>query len=258
MRWLNRDPIGEIGDSNQYLFVRNFPFKNVDINGLDWQIKRSGDTFAYATPTTNNDAFKILARKLRLDMMDYKIWAHTSDLKPHRCKKYKIPNLIVYDSGERKFVDKLPLNIINIWRGQNAKRAERDKKDGFKVLIRDKVSAEQIESILRTDGLYSYTFTGHGDGEGGINSYPDPLDAVSPVERYTKYGISSMVLQACGSAAADDYSENNRNAGVVKHNNWELNVAKAGLFIGYEGAVTLLNELFQWSIVKGANYGTSN
>ena len=65
-----------------------------------------------------------------------------------------------------------------------------------------------------------------------------------------------MVLRACGSAATDDYSEYNRKAGIVKYNNWEINVAKAGYFIGYEGAVTLLDELFQWKITKGANYGS--
>ena len=83
------------------------------------------------------------------------------------------------------------------------------------VLIRDNVSSGQIESILRTDGLYKYTFTGHGDGEGGINAYPDPFDVSSPVARYTKYGISSMVLQACGSAAIESFSEENRKAGIV-------------------------------------------
>ena len=160
-----------------------------------------------------------------------------------------------YDRGSRKFVDKLPSSIINVWNWQNAKSAERDNNSGFMVLTRDSVSSGQIESILRTDGLYRYTFTGHGDGEGGINAYPDPFEASSPVERYTKYGISSMVLQACGSAALESCSEENRKTGTVRYNNWELNVAKAGTFIGYEGAVTLLNELFQWTVAKGANHG---
>ena len=258
MRWLNRDPLGERGDENQFLFVRNNPLLNIDAKGLDWRIKRDGDMFAYAIPSKANDTFEKLAQNLRLDFMDYKKWAHTSDASPHICKKYKIPNLVVYDRGGRKFVDRLPLNIINVWRGQNEKKAARDQKNGFMVLIRDNVSSKQIESILKMDGLYQYTFTGHGDGEAGINAYPDPFDAVSPAGRYTKYGISRMVLQACGSAALDGYSENNRKAGIVKRNNWELNVAKAGFFIGYEGAVTLLNELFQWTITKGVNHGTSD
>ena len=240
------------------MFVRNNPLLNVDAKGLDWRIKREGGMFAYAIPSKANDSFEILARKLRLDITDYKTWAHTSDSKPQICKKYKIPNLIVYDCGGRKIVDYSPLNIINVWRGQNERQSDRDMKNGFMVLVRDNVSSKQVESILRTDGLYRYTFTGHGDGEAGINAYPDPLDAVSPVERYTKYGISSMVLQACGSAAVDGYSEDNRKAGIVKYNNWESNVAKAGFFVGYEDAVTLLNELFQWSVTKGANYGTSD
>ena len=257
MRWLNRDPIGENGDINQYMFVKNTPLQKVDSKGLDWRIARNGGMFAHAIATKNDDTFEMLAGKLRLDVSDYKIWAHTSDAIPRRCKKYKIPNLVVYDYGGRRFMDRLPTHIISLWRGQNNRQAENDEKKGLMVLIRDNVSSGQIESILRTDGLYKYTFTGHGDGEGGINAYPYPFDVSSPVARYTKYGISSMVLQACGSAAIESFSEENRKAGIVKHNNWELNVAKAGVFIGYEGAVTLLNELFQWTAAKGANYGVS-
>jgi len=103
----------------------------------------------------------------------------------------------------------------------------KDQSNGFMVLTSDNVSSAQIESILRMDGLYKYTFTRHGDGEAGINSYPDPYNPVSPAERYTKYGISSMVLQACGSAATDYFSQDNQKAGIVKYDNWEINVAKA-------------------------------
>ena len=120
------------------------------------------------------------------------------------------------------------------------------------VQFRTDVSSVQIETALKKDGLYRYTFSGHGDGETGINSYPDPYDTVDPVERHTQYGINSLTLQACGSAAIDVYGDN-RKHGLVRRNNWECNVATVGFFVGYEGSVNLLNEVFQWTIVKGTN-----
>ena len=154
----------------------------------------------------------------------------------------------------RRFIDRIPWNIISVWQRQNAARANTYRTSGFMVQFRTDVSSEQIESSLKTDGLYRYTFTGHGDGDRGINSYPDPFDTVDPVMRYTKYGISGLTLQACGSAAIDEYGDN-RTKGLVKRNNWECNVATVGFFIGYEGEVNLLNEVFQWTIVRGTNNG---
>ena len=96
-------------------FNLTFGFKpGGDPKGLDWRIKRDGGMFAYAIPSKANDTFDALAKKLRLDFMDYDKWAHTSDLRPQICKKYKIPNLVVYDRGGRKFVDCLPLNVISV------------------------------------------------------------------------------------------------------------------------------------------------
>ena len=50
----------------------------------------------------------------------------------------------------------------------------------------------------------------------------------------------------------DEYGDNRRN-GLVRRNNWECNVATVGFFVGYEGSVTILNEVFQWTIVRGTN-----
>ena len=122
------------------------------------------------------------------------------------------------------------------------------------VQFRTDITSDQIESSLSTDGLYRYTFSGHGDGETGINSYPDPSNAVVPMIRYTKYGINSLTLQACGSSSIDRFGDNRRN-GFVRRNNWECNVATVGFFVGYEGSVNLLNEISQWTIVPGTNNG---
>ena len=253
-RWLNRDPIEESGGENLYLFSANAPVAYYDVLGCKWEIMRGGDVFASAIATSGSDIFQDLADIIKLDVSDYKLWAHTTDSFPDTCKKYKIPNLIVYDNGTRKIIDNFPFNIISVWQGQNESRARLDQAAGYMVQFRTNVSSDQIASSLATDGLYRYTFSGHGDGGTGINSYPDPFDTVDPVTRYTRYGINRLTLQACGSGSIDTLGEN-RQKGLVRRNNWECNVARAGYFVGYDGSVNLLNEVFQWVILPGTNNG---
>ena len=162
----------------------------------------------------------------------YQKWMHTSDVKPILCKNYLVPNLIVYDNGRRKAFDHIISSIVFLWRAQNKRNANVERKQGFMVVVNEDVSSSQVESSLKQDGLYRYTFTGHGDGESGINSYPNPYEAVAPSVRYTRYGISRLVLNACGSSAVDQFGQDRMN-GRVRRNNWESNVAKAGLFIWY-------------------------
>lgn len=162
----------------------------------------------------------------------YQKWMHTSDVKPILCKNYLVPNLIVYDNGRRKAFDHIISSIVFLWRAQNKRNANVERKQGFMVVVNEDVSSSQVESSLKQDGLYRYTFTGHGDGESGVNSYPNPYEAVAPSVRYTRYGISRLVLNACGSSAVDQFGQDRMN-GRVRRNNWESNVAKAGLFIWY-------------------------
>ena len=65
---------------------------------------------------------------------------------------------------------------------------------------------------------------------------------------------NALTLQACGSAAVDAFGDY-RAKGLVRRNNWECNVATVGYFIGYDGSVNLLNEVFQWTVVRGTNNG---
>ena len=253
-RWLNRDPIEEADGENLYVFAGNSPLMNWDLLGFTWKIKREGGVFATAMADQDGDTFQTLADKIRLDHSDYKIWAHTEDVRPVKCKKYKIPNLIIYDMGARKYIDYVPLNIISVWRSHNATAASKYEKEGYKVLKNENVTTTYIHASLGTDGLYRYYFTGHGDGHTAINTYPSEEDSASPAKRFTKYGINMLVLQACGSAAIDEFGTNRR-AGIVKRNDWECNVAKNGHFIGYDGWVNVWNELFEWTIVRGANHG---
>ena len=87
-RWLNRDPIGEIGGNNLYIFSANSPSVYYDVLGYSWEIKRDGAIFAKAKATSSTDTFQSLAELLKLDATDYKLWAHTTDSSPIRCKEY--------------------------------------------------------------------------------------------------------------------------------------------------------------------------
>ncbi len=254
-RWLNRDPIEEEGGENLYGFVANSPVAHYDVLGCEWEIKRKGEIFAIAKATSSLDTFESLASKIKLDVSDYKLWAHTKDSSPKPCKEYKIPNLIVYDNGCRKVpYDYWPFSIVSAWQRRNESQAAQDREAGFMVKLRKNVTSSQIEATLPEDGLYRYTFSGHGDGDGRINSHPDPDDTVDPAMRYTKYGINRLTLQACGSAAIDRYGQNRKN-GLVRRNNWECNVATVGLFVGYAGIdnVNYANEVFEWVVVPGTN-----
>ena len=254
MRWLTRDPIEEGGGLNLYGICGNNVVHGIDCLGLKWKIIREGNVFATAIPCESEDTFETLAAEVKLDLSDYEKWAHTTDLTPIRRKQYKIPNLIIYDNGKKKLFDRIFASVLFVWRSQNTSRAERERKQGFMVKVYNDVSDSHIVTSLGTDGLYRYTFTGHGDGCIGINSYPDPEDATLPMVRYTRYGINGLVLQACGSAVRDITGEN-RLKRIVRRNNWEVNVAKAGMFIGYDGSPNLFTEGIYWTAVHGANHG---
>jgi len=118
---------------------------------------------------------------------------------------------------------------------------------GLKVIIQENVSGVNINSALRMDGLYQYTYAGHGGV--GIRDLTPGM--------YTKYGIARMSLLACDTA---DYDVGGTPEQIkklypnrkIEYNNWELNVSRLGYFIGFEGGIDLLNAPSRLRIVHGA------
>ena len=238
MRWLNRDPIEEEGGLNLHAACNNNLLAFYDALGEKWVITRDNKPFATARASSSSDTFQDLAQLIKLDIEDYMAWAHTSDAKPLECKVYNIPNTIIYQYGELQLCDYFnsPIfgkTIFGEWEASNNVEASKLARLGFDVFAYYNASDTDIASALASPYLYQYIYTGHGAGSGTINSYGSG-GLVFP-GRKTKYGINKLVLQSCGSA--EQFSTSER----FKYNEWELNVARAGVFIGYEGIVRRIN-----------------
>ena len=231
MRWITRDPIGEEGGVNLYAMCRNRPVEMYDYLGLKWNIRRSGGKFAYAIADSESDTFQGLANIVELDSSDYMKWAHTKDATPRKCKVYLIPNLKVYHKGVRRFYENLSYNIIGDWDAKNDQQMLKDRKDGFKVVLKNSISDMDVWSDLGSDGLYEYTFTGHGKG-GSIGAESNEFP-VGP-KRITAHGIHKLTLQAC-----DSFNDTSKQKNVLAPG-WAANVATVGTFVGYVGDVRLL------------------
>ena len=231
MRWLNRDPIEEEGSLNLYAMCGNDAVETYDYLGLKWNIRRSGGIFAYAIPDSEADTFQGLADIVELDSTDYMKWAHTKDTSPRKCRVYLIPNLKVYHKGVRRFYENWSINIIGMWDSKNGQQMSKDRTDGFKVVLKNSISGADVLSALSTDGLYEYTFTGHGKN-GGIAA--ESKNVLFGPRRITIYGIHKLTLQAC-----DSFND------IVQRDNvicpgWAANVATVGNFVGYIGAARLI------------------
>ncbi len=245
MRWLNRDPIEEDGGVNLYAQSGNDTLGQFDYLGFTWLIMRNGDRFAYAVPTSSDDTFNGLAEIVQLDGFDYTKWAHTKDELPVKCKWYLIPNVKVYHKGVRRFYENWSCNIIGDWDRQNVRQMVQDKADGFKVVLKNNIDDTDMLSDLGADGIYEYTFTGHGFEGGAIA--PNNYEYSFEPDRITLYGIHRLTLQGC--YTANDMKTN----GIVTVVGWRSNVATVGTFVGYNGSVSLLNVDSNKKLVSGTN-----
>ena len=234
-RWMSRDPIGEEGGLGLYGFYRNSAVIGFDVLGMKWKIMRKGGDFAYACAPTKSDTFSSLAKLLKLDRKDLDKWAHTSDAEAVLGKFYKIPNLIVFQVGQLLvYPDKVSYSILGVWESANAMLADVYASAGHQVRVENVTEASSVVSALGTDGLYKYYFTGHGGKDACLiidadYKFWEESEQVVIPGRYTKYGISEMVLQACYSAETPWVT------------GWLGNVARAGNFTGYAGSVNSSN-----------------
>lgn len=123
-------------------------------------------------------------------------------------------------------------------------------KKRFLVLQSEGVIDEEIKGHLASPNTHGYMFIGHGWKEAIINSYShlgDDMSGVGP-DRYSSHGIAFLYLKACYSAYKVPIIRKH-----YRYNAWESNVATRGRFVGYEGTVSTLTEVFQWATAKGKN-----
>jgi RHS repeat-associated protein len=112
-RWPNRDPIGEDGGENVYVFTGNDPMRFVDFLGLRWKVDRKGGGKAPAEPE-DGDTVADLANLIGLNAADYQKWLSpvggsamptSSSQRLTKCDKFEIPNTVVaYWAGDLGWV----------------------------------------------------------------------------------------------------------------------------------------------------------
>lgn len=249
---MTRDPVEEDGGLGLYRFYRNLPVNGFDALGMEWKIMRNGSDFADACAPTTADTFSSLAKLLRLDRKDLDKWAHTSDAEAVPGRLYKIPNLVVFHFGAEKSDDKAYLSLFSTLRRKRKDEMSAALGSGYKVLSSNNVNSHQILTAMSSDGLYKYTFVGHGYSS-FINTYPDVEGLFVGPGRYTKYGITLLQLFSWNSA--DDDIRRRHTVGRARDTIrvWSSNVARAGLFIGYSGSPVLMSEMFSWTPIRGTN-----
>ncbi len=256
-RWLSRDPIGEKGGRNLYGFVDNNPLNLNDFLGL-WKIERKGLDRALAKSETG-DTVSDLARIIGFDDKDYKKWLKSiggsqipsSLTEPIAgCTVFTIPNTIFIDYGVQSFIDQMPSSVISVWTSSaNQSKVDWENK-GYRVKADVGVTDNDIIIHLRSENIYGYMFIGHGASQSIINTYSHlgaDMSGLGP-DRYTTYGIAFLVLKACYSADLMPVPGSN-----YRYNAWTSNVSTKGRFIGYEGSVNMLNEIFLWTSAPGLN-----
>jgi RHS repeat-associated protein len=90
-RWLSRDPIGEAGGENLFLFSGNDPVNLFDVLGLSWNVQRNTGYRASAKPT-DGEMITQLARRIGLDEDDYENWLAPIGNTPMPSSKYQVLN----------------------------------------------------------------------------------------------------------------------------------------------------------------------
>jgi hypothetical protein len=245
-----------------YAFCANDSIDLFDYLGFTWDLQRKGGNRAHGKPG-NGDTVADLARTIRLDEADYRIWL--KPVGPTRlpgsatepittCSEFTVPNTVFVDIGPRfSSSDPISLKVLRevsltftFLNSVAQQTGDLYASHGFNVVRTQPATASDMQSHLESQDIHAYVFAGHGS-DGALNTTENA--ALFP-RRYTQYGIQLMSLLACGSAL-DYYGEN--------INSYPKNVARRGLFYGSMNnytallALTVLPVDFVWLQIPGWN-----
>ena len=237
-RWLNRDPIGEIGGININTFVGNNPIKDFDIFGL-WRIKRDRlKNWATAEGEGPQDTLKTLALLLKLDEAEANLWA-----KSIGCNLYEIPNTaVVYTSRPRWFnLDGITSTAYQM-RLASLNYGHQFEDMKCHVVWHDNQSSDSLfTGDWESDGIYAMVFAGHGNEHGYIadsSKSGSDANAIDPSNVSPPYKLRFVGAMAC--FTAHSYVVGANADGTLKTMRWRDHVSSLGSFVGFAGNITLL------------------
>ena len=243
--WLSRDGIEEEGGLNLYGFVGNDPIQYFDPFGFKWTVIRSGGSTALAVCECG-DTIAGLADLVKLDPEQYRAWLKTAGTTtlpgsvndPLTYGTFLVPNTAYVDVSTYNWGLLGWDNIVMVRQLESVFR-----KDGYDVIYTGprQTTKASILQHLASDDIYAFVYCGHG-AAGSLTAISDPTgqgisQGIITRDRYTHYGIATMILRACESNdGADPW--------------WKENVSRAGILVTAHGDISEFGD-WNWVIEHG-------
>ncbi len=238
-RWLSRDPEGETGGANLYIFAGNQPITFVDPTGLQWTIKRNRQERAVATAECG-DTIVDLAQRIGLDETEYRNWLQPVDgqglpTSPSEAlsgnRTFTIPNKVLFVMGG--FLNWLDYGLLETRAVGLMEAAE---EDGYFVKYMDyQIQPYDKNDILaQRKNLHGFMLFGHGSVDIPVISSAKPGNFVydlgagdnqeiGAAEMIANYHYGIVVAKFCSSGIGD----------------WSSDASKNGSAFATRGIVTL-------------------
>jgi RHS repeat-associated protein len=260
-RWVSEDPIGfKGGDGNLYRYVVSNVNALLDVNGLTGlaitdpqmilafdinrdvnksraivEIKRSGYTVSH------------LATLLELNHSEYTKWLKPVDGKPlpvsayeklNKCRKFSVPNKVVYYKAKRGLLDfAMVISSLQIVAENNLTNFTSDK---YQTKTITSGLKNDFVTNFQDDDVVAFLFVGHGDsGYLGLIYDGDAGDTVGPFDVKRPFGLQYLFLAACYSANETIDTGDSSRKGY-----WSMYVSQLGTFTGGD------KEVYGWSSLK--------
>ncbi|MDZ7620317.1 MAG: RHS repeat-associated core domain-containing protein, partial [Patescibacteria group bacterium] len=191
-RFVSRDPMES--DPNLYRYCANNPVLLVDPSGLEWIVKRDGQSLAECCRENAGDTEAALAKQIGLDAGDIDKWLTKNDGRSF------VPNTVyAVWAGE----DVLKIPGINLNLGKGTMKWNDDVKylehRGFKVVNQDTpplfvlslFGASQLKTL---HGLFAW---GHGAPDSFGNKEQTWTATYAAIDKALNYKMGFVMLNAC-------------------------------------------------------------
>jgi hypothetical protein len=169
--------------------------------------------------------------------------------------KYKIPNTVIVYTTPDSFIEAYsPVSpLAKAFRNIAENNGKRYGAKKYKVIYNlNKKDEELFKNLWKTDGIFAFTFAGHGgEWEGKWYGYKiDAETSVGPDQVSPPYKLQAIGAYTCGSA--DQVMANGLPANSPPMISWRYHVSESGTFVGYHGSVNWINV---WSNQEAINPG---